>query len=341
MGLDLRPLVEASSINITELSEKVIAIDAYNSIYQFLATIRGPTGELLTNSKGCVTSHLSGLFYRNVSLLAENIKLIYVFDGEPNDLKSKEIEHRRHLKQIAIEKYEAALTSGKYDEARKYSQATSVLTHEMIEESKKVLALLGIPIVQAKSEGEASAAYLTKCGIAFGCASQDYDSLLFGAEKLIRNVTISGKRKIPNRNSYIDIEPEIIDHKYFLSRLSLTREQLVDVGILIGTDFNPEGFPGIGPKTALKLIKEYNKLENIEKIRDRLPDIPYQEIRDIFLRPEIPDVDNISFNEIKYDQIINFLCTEKNFSVDRVTGSLDRLKKSITNRNQSLERWFK
>ena len=120
----------------------------------------------------------------------------------------------------------------------------------------------------------------------------------------------------------------------------MTHEQVVDVGILIGTDFNPGGFPGIGPKTALKLIKEYNKLENIEKIRDRLSDVPYQEIRDIFLRPEIPNIDNISFNEIKYDQVINFLCVEKNFSVDRVTGSLDRLKKSITNRNQSLEKWF-
>jgi flap endonuclease-1 len=210
----------------------------------------------------------------------------------------------------------------------------------MIEESKTILTLLGIPIVQAKSEGEASAAYLTKCGIAFGCASQDYDSLLFGAEKLIRNITISGKRKIPNRNLYIDIEPEIIDHKHFLNHLSLTHEQLVDVGILIGTDFNPEGFPGIGPKTALKLIKEYGKLENIEKIRDRLSDVPYQEIRDIFLRPEIPDVDNVTFDEVNYDDIINFLCGEKNFSVDRVTGALDRLKKSITNRNQSLEKWF-
>lgn len=340
MGLDLKPLIAASNISVSELADKTIAIDAHNTIYQFLATIRGPTGELLTNSKGDVTSHLSGLFYRNINLLADNIKLIYVFDGEPNELKSKEIERRRQTRQMASEKYEEALVEGRLDDARKYSQATSILTEKMIEESKNILLLLGIPIVQARSEGEASAAYLTKQGTAFACASQDYDSLLFGAKRLVRNLTISGKRKVPKRNLYIDIEPQIIEHDYILNQMGLTYEQLVDVGILIGTDFNVGGFSGIGPKTSLKLIRQYGKLENIEKIKTLLSDVPYQEIRDIFLRPEIPNVDNITFNEVNYDRIIDFLCTEKNFSAERVTGALEKLKKSRTSRSQSLEKWF-
>jgi flap endonuclease-1 len=120
----------------------------------------------------------------------------------------------------------------------------------------------------------------------------------------------------------------------------MTHEQLVDAGILIGTDFNPEGFPGIGPKTALKLIREYGKLENIEKIKDSLSHIPYQEIRDIFLKPEAPNVNNIQFIEADYTSIVDFLCMEKNFSADRVNGAIEKLKKSIANRNQSLERWF-
>ena len=341
MGLDLKPLVKSSPIMISELSGKVIAVDAYNTIYQFLATIRGPTGELLTNNSGEVTSHLSGLFYRNVNLLAENIKLIYIFDGKPSPLKSKEIERRRQVKQDAFKKYQEAITAGRFEDARKYGQATSVLTDKMVEESKMILTLLGIPYIQAPSEGEAAAAQLTQSNIAFACASQDYDSLLFGAKRLIRNLTISGKRKVPNRNVYVDIEPEIIQQQQLLNETGLNLEQLVDVGIMIGTDFNPGGIPRIGPKTALKLVQEYNKLEKIEKIEDSVVNIPYEEIREIFLKQETPKVDNIEFNEINYNALINFLCVEKNFSATRVNTSLDKLKKSITNRNQSLERWFK
>ncbi|MDW0148017.1 MAG: flap endonuclease-1 [Nitrososphaeraceae archaeon] len=341
MGLDLKPLVKSSPIMISELSGKVIAVDAYNTIYQFLATIRGPTGELLTNNSGEVTSHLSGLFYRNVNLLAENIKLIYIFDGKPSPLKSKEIERRRQVKQDAFKKYQEAITAGRFEDARKYGQATSVLTDMMVEESKMILTLLGIPYIQAPSEGEAAAAQLTQSNIAFACASQDYDSLLFGAKRLIRNLTISGKRKVPNRNVYVDIEPEIIQQQQLLNETGLNLEQLVDVGIMIGTDFNPGGIPRIGPKTALKLVQEYSKLEKIEKIEDSVVNIPYEEIREIFLKQETPKVDNIEFNEINYNALINFLCVEKNFSATRVNTSLDKLKKSITNRNQSLERWFK
>jgi flap endonuclease-1 len=341
MGLDLKPLVKSSPIMISELSGKVIAVDAYNTIYQFLATIRGATGELLTNNSGEVTSHLSGLFYRNVNLLAENIKLIYIFDGKPSPLKSKEIERRRQVKQDASKKYQEAITAGRFEDARKYGQATSVLTDMMVEESKMILTLLGIPYIQAPSEGEATAAQLTQSNIAFACASQDYDSLLFGAKRLIRNLTISGKRKVPNRNVYVDIEPEIIQQQQLLNETGLNLEQLVDVGIMIGTDFNPGGIPRIGSKTALKLVQEYSKLEKIEKIEDYVINIPYEEIREIFLKQETPKVDNIEFNEINYNALINFLCVEKNFSATRVNTSLDKLKKSITNRNQSLERWFK
>lgn len=341
MGLDLKPLVKSSPIIISELSGKVIAIDAYNTIYQFLATIRGITGELLTNNNGEVTSHLSGLFYRNVNLLAEDIKLIYIFDGKPSPLKSKEIDRRRQVKQDALNKYQEAITAGRFEDARKYGQATSVLTDKMVEESKMILTLLGIPYIQAPSEGEAAAAQLTQSNIAFACASQDYDSLLFGAKRLIRNLAISGKRKVPNRNVYVDIEPEIVEQQQLLNETGLNLEQLVDIGILIGTDFNPGGIPGIGPKTALKLVREHNKLEKIEKIEASLANIPYKEIREVFLKQEAPKINGIEFNEINYDALVNFLCTEKNFSVARVNTSLDKVKKSITNRNQSLEKWFK
>ena len=341
MGIDLKPILTTCPIKSSDLSDKIIAVDAYNTIYQFLAIIRGPTGESLTNNKGEITSHLSGLFYRNINFLTENIKLVYIFDGKPHSLKFKEIEKRKELKQEAIQKYQEALEEGRLEDAKKYSQGTVILTDKIIEQSKLILKLLGIPVIQAPSEGEATASILTKDGMAYACASQDYDSLLFGAKRLVRNLTISGKRKIPNINKYVNIEPEIIHQSQILESTKLTLEQLVDIGILIGTDFNPGGFPGIGPKTALKLIKENGKLENIEKIKGNLNDIPYQQIREIFLNPENIPINNIEFDNPNYNEIIGFLCDTMDFSKERVESSLERVKKSQEKRSQSLEQWFK
>lgn len=340
MGLDLKPLVSPSPLKLGELSGKVVAVDAFNTIYQFLATIRGPTGEPLSNSRGEVTSHLSGLFYRNVNLLMENIRPIYVFDGKAHELKIGEIERRSTLKRKATENYQLAVEEGRFDDARKYGKRTSVLTERMVEESQTLLGHLGIPTVQAPSDGEAAAAYLTIKDLAFASSSQDYDSILFGAKRLVRNLAISGRRKIPNRNAYVDVEPEMYEHEKVLQGIGLSHEQLVDVGILIGTDFNPGGFPGIGPKTALKLIKENGRLESVEKIKHLLPEIPYEEIRRIFLRPEIPKFEDIVFSEVRRDKVLEFLCVDKSFSADRVSGQLDKLEKTTENRSQSLEQWF-
>src|SRR5215211_4761538 len=333
MGIDLKPILTSCPIKLSDLSDKIIAVDAYNTIYQFLATIRGPTGDSLTNNKGEITSHLSGLFYRNINFLTENIKLLYIFDGKPHSLKFNEIKRRKESNQEAIEE-------GRFEDAKKYSQGTVILTDEIIEQSKKILKMLGIPVIHAPSEGEATASILTKDGTVYACASQDYDSLLFGAKRLIRNLTITGKRKIPNKNQYVNIEPEIIHQSQILESTKLTLEQLVDVGILIGTDFNPGGLPGIGPKTALKLIREKGRLEEIEKIKDSLKDVPYQQIREIFLNPENISIGNIEFDNPNDKEIIGFLCDTMDFSKERVESSLEKVKKSQEKRSQSLERWF-
>ena len=342
MGLDLKPILTHTNIKLSDLSNKIIAVDAFNTIHQFLATIRGSTGELLANSHGEITSHLSGLFYRNINLLAEGIKLVYVFDGVSSPLKTNEIQRRHQIKEIATEKYEKALVQGKLEEARKYSQATSVLTNKMIEESKRLLSLLGIPAIQAPSEGEATAANLTNTDLVHICASQDYDSILFGARRLVRNITISGKRKVPNRNAYIDVPLEIFHLEDILDLTKLTNEQLVDVGILIGTDYNIGGISGIGPKTALKLIQKHSKLENIDQLQEPLSNVPYEEIRELFLKPKVANVtsNDIKFEPVDYDKLVEFLCMEKNFSSDRVNSALQKVQNSDKNKNQSLEKWF-
>ncbi len=338
MGVDLGRLVPKTKVSLGELSGKTIAIDAYNALYQFLAVIRGADGEPLKDQQGRVTSHLSGLFYRSVNLMEKGINLVYIFDGKPPELKAKEISQRRIIKEKAQHNYEKALRSGNIVEAKKFAQATSRLNHDMIQDSKRLLDLMGIPWVQAPSEGEAQAAYMASKGQASMTASQDYDAILFGAPKILRNLTISGKRKLPNKNIYVNVETERIDLNHTLSTLGLTREQLVDLGILLGTDFNPEGFDRIGPSTALKLIKQYGSFESIPGLQKDM--INLEAIREIFLRPNVTDIDTPKQGPFMENLISDFLSKERDFSQDRLESAMKRLRIQTSTRSENLEKWF-
>ena len=340
MGLNLKELVVREKTTLESFSSKIIAVDAYNAIYQFLASIRGPDGLQLSDSEGRITSHLSGLLYRNINFLSLGIKPVYVFDGKPPSLKTAEIERRKQIKKDATVKYEKAIAEGNMEDARKFAQQTTSMKDGMVKESKQILSYFGIPYIDAPSEGEATAAHLTNTGQAYASASQDFDSILCGAKKLIRNFTNSGRRKIPNRNTYVEIEPEIIETQKTLDSLGITREQLVDVGILIGTDFNPNGFDRIGPKTALKMIKQHLQLENIPQIQEQLHEIDYEQIRKIFLKPVVADVDEIVFGNVDYEGMTNYLVKERSFSEDRIQSSLNRLKKALEKKSHNLDQWF-
>jgi flap endonuclease-1 len=340
MGLNLKELVVREKTTLESFSSKVIAIDAYNAIYQFLASIRGPDGLQLSDSEGRITSHLSGLLYRNINFLSLGIKPVYVFDGKPPSLKTAEIERRKQIKKDATVKYEKAIAEGNIEDARKFAQQTTSMKDGMVKESKQILTYFGIPYIDAPSEGEATAAHLTNTGQAYASASQDFDSILCGAKRLIRNFTNSGRRKIPNRNTYVEIEPEIIETQKTLDSLGITREQLVDVGILIGTDFNPNGFDRIGPKTALKMIKQHSRLEDIPQIQEQLQEIDYGQIRKIFLEPIVANVDEIVFGNVDYEGMTNYLVKERSFSEERVQSSLNRLKKALEKKSHNLDQWF-
>ncbi len=332
-----------TAVDLKSLSGKSIAIDAYNALYQFLAIIRQPDGTPLKDRSERVTSHLSGLLYRTSNLVEMGIKAVYVFDGVPPALKETEIKRRVRVKEAALEKYEKALREGRMEEARTYAQMTSTLKDYMAEDSKRLLTLMGVPWVQAPSEGEAQAAHLAKRGDATFCASQDYDGILFGAPRLIRNVTISGRRKLPRRNVYIEVVPEIVELDGVLRELGITYEQLVDVGILVGTDFNPEGVKGIGPKTALKLIKEHGNLENlIPKLKGVEFPVEPQRIREIFLHPRVTDNYKIAWKEPDVEGITGFLCQERDFSEDRVRKALEKMMEGLrkVKGKTTLEEWF-
>ena len=340
MGLNLKDLVVKEKTTLEAFSTKVIAIDAYNAIYQFLASIRGPDGLQLMDSQGRVTSHLSGLLYRNVNFLSLGIKPVYVFDGKAPSLKAAEIQRRKQIKKDATIKYEKAIAEGNLGDARKFAQQTTSMRDGMVKESKKLLECFGIPYIDAQSEGEATAAHLTNTGQAYASASQDYDSILCGAKRLVRNFTNSGRRKIPNSNTYIDVVPEVIQTQKVLDALGLTREELIDIGILIGTDFNPNGFERIGPKTAIKMIKKHSRLEDIPQIQEQLQRIDFQQIREIFLNPKVTDVEEITFEKVDYEAITDYLVKERSFSNDRVNSTLNRLKRALEKKSQNLEQWF-
>jgi flap endonuclease-1 len=343
LGVNLRDLVPKVTVRLEDLSGKSIAIDAYNALYQFLAIIRQPDGTPLKDSSGRITSHLSGLLYRTSNLVELGIKPIYIFDGTPPALKEVEIKRRMRAKEEALIKYEQALKEGKIEEARMYAQATSRLKDYMAEDSKRLLDLMGIPWIQAPSEGEAQAAHVVKRGDADYCASQDYDSLLFGAPRLVRNVTISGRRKLPSKNVYIEVTPEIVELEKVLKECEITYEQLVDIGILIGTDFNPEGVKGLGPKTALKLIKEHGSIEKaLPNLKEAAFPVDPQKIREIFLNPKVTDNYKLEWKEIDIEGVVNFICRERDFSEDRVRKALEKMRKETIKLKgkTTLEKWF-
>jgi len=343
LGVDLRDIVPRTVIKLEDLGGKSIAVDAYNALYQFLAIIRQPDGTPLKDSSGRITSHLSGLFYRTSNLVELGIRPVYVFDGVPPALKEVEIKRRMRVKEEAAVRYEKALREGRTEEARVYAQATSRLKDYMAEDSKKLLDLMGIPWVQAPSEGEAQAAHLTKRGDSYYCASQDYDSLLFGAPRFVRNVTVSGRRKLPSKNIYVDVIPEVVELQQVLNDSGITYEQLVDVGILIGTDFNPDGIKGLGPKTALKLIREYGTLEKaVVHVENAAFPVEPQRIREIFLRPRVTDNYRLKWREPEAEGVVDFMCRGRDFSEDRIRKALERMQKGISKAKgkTTLEKWF-
>ncbi len=157
---------------------------------------------------------------------------------------------------------------------------------------------------------------------------------------MVRNITISGKRRLPNRNIRVDVIPETITLSEVLSSNGITREQLIDVGILLGTDFNPDGFPGIGPVTALKFIKKHSKIEEIPELKGKVSFDP-NEIREIFLHPQV-STKQVDFEKSAPDRdaLSHFLVDEHDFSKERIETALQRLDAQQEKASQSLEKWF-
>jgi flap endonuclease-1 len=328
MGVNLKDLTKGREITFAELKGKRLAVDAFNILYQFLSTIRGYDGTLLMDSKGNVTSHLSGLFSRSTKLMQKGIRLAFVFDGEAPDLKKKERERRRALKEEAQREYEVAQREGNIEDMKKYAQRTARLDKEMIEEAKKLIAALGMPVIQAPSEGEAQAAYMVKKGDLDAEISQDFDCLLFGVPRFIQNLTISQRRKKTSKLSYETIKPREITLKDTLEELGITHDQLIVVGILVGTDFNVGGVKGIGPKKALSLVKEYGEdFDTLFKNVNWEFEYSWKDVFNLFKNMPVTDEYTLDWKPINREEVIRILVHEHDFNKQRVIDTLNALEK--------------
>ncbi len=346
MGLNIREIIPRKELQISDLKGKMVCVDAFNTLYQFLSTIRQPDGTPLMDNKKRITSHLSGIFYRNINLLSDGIKLVYVFDGEAPNLKIKTYKKRKEARDIAKVKYESAKQEEDIEEMKRYSSQLLRLDDEMIKESKELLLALGIPVVQAPSEGEAEAAYLTRQkSEVYASVSQDYDSLLFGAPKLVRNLTISRRKK--TYSGYIEVNPEIIVLQDVFNKLEINLDQLICLGILVGTDYNPRGVPGIGQKKALKLVQKFKTpvriFKEVEEGINNLPEedkFDWKEIFELFHKPNVKNAD-FKFGEVNEKKIKEILVKEHNFSEERIENQLEKLREfKEKNKQKGLDKWF-
>jgi flap endonuclease-1 len=346
MGLSIRDIIPKKEIELEDLRGKTICVDAFNTLYQFLSTIRQPDGTPLMDSKKRITSHLSGLFYRNMNLLSEGIKLIYVFDGQAPELKARTHKKRKNGRDLAKGKYDDAVQREDFIEMKRYASQLVRLDDEMIRESKELLESMGIAVVQAPSEGEAEAAYLCKKKKElFAVASQDYDSLLFGAPRLIQNLTLARKRKIIS--GWVEIKPELIELEKVLNLLEINLDQLICIGILVGTDYNPRGVLGIGQKKALDLVKKFKQPVLIFKeVEERIYSLSeedrfdWKEIFELFHKHKVIEAD-IRFPKINEKKIKEILVERHDFSEERIDKQLEKLKKVESEKQQKgLGEWF-
>lgn len=329
MGLQFKDIITKNEIAIKDLKDKILVVDSMNLLYQFLTTIRSADGSVLTDAQGRPTSHLIGLFSRTTALMEEGLKLAFVFDGKAPEIKYKTWEKRTSIKKEASLKLKEAEEAGDLEEMKKYASRTSVLTKEMVEEAQKLLTALGLPVIQAPSEGEAQTAYMVQQGSAYAAVSQDYDSLIFGCPLLVRNLSIAGKRKKTGKLAYQTVKPETIVLQDVLKNLDLTLDQLIVLAILVGTDYNPGGVKGIGPQKGLKLLKEFNT--DFDALFAKVewgtyyPDLSWKEVFDTIKDIPVTDKYELEWGPVDVPKVMDLLVTEHGFSEERVRTKMDLL----------------
>jgi flap endonuclease-1 len=318
VGLPFRDIVTPQELGWEAMAGRTLAVDGYNAIYQFLATIRGPDGAALSDANGAPTSHLVGVLYRTTSLLAQGVLPVWVFDGKPPELKAGTLRARFAAKERAETQWKEALAAGDMETARRKAAATSRLTRPMAEEAMGLLRALGVPAVQAPSEGEAQAAAMAAQGFVWGAASEDYDSLLFGAPRLVRGLAARGKRgAAPGA--------QLIVREELLQTLGVSSEELLLIGLVVGTDFN-DGAKGFGPKKALKLAREHLGWEATLR-KAGIDPAEVEPVAELFRHPNVDPTPPPPFGPVDEAAVLRIVVEGHGFSEERVRAAVARARR--------------
>ena len=334
MGLQIGELIPKKEISFNELENKKIAVDASQMLYQFLSSIRRPDGTPLMDRNGNITSHLQGIITRVTNLMSKKIKLAFVFDGKPPLLKIKEQEEREYRKQIAEKKLKEAKEAGDEALMLRYSKQSIRLNYEMVNEAKELIKALGLPVIQAPSEAEAQCAFMNQKKDVDFVGSTDYDSLLYEAPKILRNLTLSTRKRLP-RGIYVTIYPELIELKETLKNLNINQDQLIILAILVGTDYN-DGIERVGPKTALRLVKQYKNFDTLFK--EVKAEFNWKEIYATFKNMPIIKNYSLKWTSPDKEKIKSILVDKHDFNEERVNNNLARIKN--VKKDTGLSRWF-
>merc|ERR1719145_227518 len=207
----------------------------------------------LTNEAGEVTSHIIGMLTRSIRLMENGIKPVYVFDGKPPELKLAELAERRKKREEAKENLQQAIHEGDAEAVLKNTKMTTKVTREQNEQTKKLLRLMGLPIVDAPSEAEATCAALCRDGKVYGAATEDADCLTFGTKTLVRNLMAAESQK----KTILEVSLQVA-----LEQLNVSMDQFIDFCILSGCDYC-DTLKGVGPSTAIKLIMQHGSIEKV------------------------------------------------------------------------------
>jgi flap endonuclease-1 len=320
----LRELAVIEEVPFDDLSGTVVAIDAHNWLYRYLTTtVKWTASGVYTTSDGTEVANLLGLVQGLPRFFEADIVPVFVFDGVVADLKSDEIDDRRAAKDRAKAEARSARERGDRIEAARLEARTQSLTDEIQHTTRDLLELLDVPYLDAPAEGEAQAAHMARSGTVDYAGTEDYDALLFGSPLTLRGLTSKG-------------DPECMDLEATLERHDLTHEELVDVGILCGTDFN-EGVHGLGPKTAVKAIRKHGDLFGVLEARgETVSDA--EAVRGLFLEPDVTDEYELD-TELDPDVAAAraFVIDEWEIPEAEVARGFERIEESVT--QTGLDQW--
>jgi len=332
--LDAAPKAITEKENAQAYTGRTLAIDASMCLYQFMIMIRenhSGSYQNLTNEAGEVTSHIIGMLTRTIKLMEAGIKPVYVFDGKPPELKLMELDARRAKAADAKANLQAALESGDQEAILKASKGTVRVTKEQNEQTKQLLRLMGLPVVEAPSEAEATCAALCRDGKVYASATEDADCLTFGTSVLVRNLMAAESQK----KQILEVSLARV-----LEQLNITMDQFIDFCILSGCDYC-DTIKGVGPSTAIKLIMQHGSLEKvIENLDPEKQPVPanfrYQAARQFFQECEAVDTKTIEFKfeEPDFEGLEKFLVEGQSFDKKRVERFIERLKAAKTKTKQ-------